>query len=110
MFVTVTRPLRLRLPTGDVTLTPGHLMQLTFAPELLHRVVAQAGKYVRPLGVGSLLVWDSPLFGRSTGEVTMLPEGDSVRVRALDHSLRGDEVDISLHWITEIGSESDQSK
>jgi hypothetical protein len=107
MFVTVTRPLHLRLPTGDVMLTPGHLTQLTFGPELVHRVLAQARDHVRPLCIESLLVWDSPLFGRCTGEVTRLPEGDSVRVRALDHSLIGDEVDISLHWITEVGAESD---
>ena len=108
MFVTVSRPLHLHLPSGDVVLTPGHIIQLTFAPKLLHRVLAQAREYLRPLRIGSLLMWDSPLFGRCTGEVIMLPQGDSLRVRILDHSVMGDEMDISLHWITEVGPEPDR--
>jgi hypothetical protein len=108
MLVTVTRPLRIRLPFGDVTLTPGHLMKLTFGLELLQRLLAEAGECVRPLRIGSLLVWDSPLFGMCTGKVTSLPEGEWVRIR--DHSIIRDEAEISLHWIREVRPESDQSE
>jgi hypothetical protein len=104
VFVTVTEPLRLRLPDGEVVLDPGKVIALDLDETLSLRLLARAKDRVRLLQVGSRVVWKSPLFGRVVGEVAMLPEGASLVVR---HPIVDDLVALPLGWVTEIVTEDD---
>jgi hypothetical protein len=108
MYVTVTRPMHVRLAMEDVTLMPGRLIKLEFGQDVLNRVVACARRYIRPLRVGSVIAWESPVFGQCTGRVTKLPEGNLVGV--CDHSVTRDVDVIHLHWIREVCPEPEETE
>jgi hypothetical protein len=102
VFVTVTEPLRLRLPDGELVLDQGKVIDLDLDETLSLRLLARAKDRVRLLKIGSRVAWESPLFGRVVGEVAMLPEGDSLVVR---HPIVEELVTLPLAWITEILSD-----
>jgi hypothetical protein len=100
MFLTVTHPLRVRIPNREFRLTPGRVIEVELNETQVLRLIAHAKDRVRVLTIGSCVAWDSPLFGRCTGEVTMLPEGQWLAIRG--HSVTGEAVLLPLDWIIEI--------
>jgi hypothetical protein len=102
MFLTVTCPLRVYLADREVSLKPGRLEHLHLTDKQVDRLVARLGPGIRLLRVGSIVAWNSPLFGRCEAPVGMLPEGNWIGIKR--HPITEEPLLLPCSWITEIVS------
>jgi len=94
MWIEALTPLRIKLPDRDLCLTAGQLRDLS--DDLATRLVQHASGKVRVvdpsvvenLQPGAWVSWESPLFGRCTGQIALAPENSWLVVRC--HSVTGD--------------------
>jgi hypothetical protein len=84
-------------------LKPGRLEHVHLTDKQVDRLLAKVGSDIRLLKIGSIVAWNSPMFGRCEGHVAMLPEDDWIGIKR--HPVTEEPVFLPCPWITEIVSQ-----
>ncbi|MDR4485125.1 MAG: hypothetical protein R3B95_18295 [Nitrospirales bacterium] len=103
MLIEALMTLRLKLPDRDLRVAAGQTVNLPdeLALKLLERAAGKVRAVAPPvladLISGAKIVWESPLFGKCTGEIALPPENGWLVVRS--HSVTGNLALVNVDWV-----------